>query len=633
MSPFGVGAMVTAPDGTSMITAGLDSWFRESDGSSSEIDLDEFRFNEWRLQRALRVSEFRLPPDFRRRGFGGDQQKNVNLTIPFLRFPLWTFCPFCRTLLERAPHHGQKLRCPTCEARPTAEGKKPRRASFVVQMSFVAVCSRGHMQDFPWREWLHRSTAPTCTRPMTLKATGGASLAGQTLTCACGVPSRTLARVTEAFSGPDGDDTFLSANLASGERYDCRGTRPWLADRVGEGCGEPLRGSLRGATNVYFAFVESAIYLPGGATGLPDGLIDILSEPPISNTIHIMRGLNIELTGQQLLEADVNRHLLARFSAPDIDRGLSVLAEEVASAESAAGADDDVDPQAIRRPEYAVLRGALDSPDLRIREANIESYDQSTVGKFERINLIDRLRETRVLYGFSRLKPDGTATLTAKKRMLWKNEPGFADSWLPAYIVHGEGLFFEFERSSLEAWECRDDVRKRVALLASLPERTRVHPGLADPALIPRFVMLHTFAHLMINQLVFDCGYSSASLRERLFCSLGQEAMAGVLIYTAAGDSEGTMGGLVRMGKPGNLEPTILSALERAQWCSSDPVCMELGEKGQGPGSMNLAACHSCGLLPETACETFNRFLDRALVTGSPTNPSLGFLSDRALTE
>ena len=26
--------------------------------------------------------------------------------------------------------------------------------------------------------------------------------------------------------------------------------------------------------------------------------------------------------------------------------------------------------------------------------------------------------------------------------------------------------------------------------------------------------------------------------------------MAGILIYTAAGDSEGTMGGLVRMGKP-----------------------------------------------------------------------------------
>ena len=168
----------------------------------------------------------------------------------------------------------------------------------------------------------------------------------------------------------------------------------------------------------------------------------------------------------------------------------------------------------------------------------------------------------------------------------------------------------------------------RISLLASRPERTLVHPGLADPFMIPRFVMLHTFAHLLINQLVFECGYSSASLRERLFCSIGNEPMAGVLVYTAAGDSEGTMGGLVRMGKPGNLEPTIIAALDRARWCSSDPVCMELGEKGQGPGSMNLAACHSCGLLPETACETFNRFLDRALVTGTHENPNLGFLAE-----
>ena len=33
--------------------------------------------------------------------------------------------------------------------------------------------------------------------------------------------------------------------------------------------------------------------------------------------------------------------------------------------------------------------------------------------------------------------------------------------------------------------------------------------------------------------------------------------MAGILIYTAAGDAEGTLGGLVRMGKPGRLEPLL----------------------------------------------------------------------------
>jgi hypothetical protein len=107
--------------------------------------------------------------------------------------------------------------------------------------------------------------------------------------------------------------------------------------------------------------------------------------------------------------------------------------------------------------------------------------------------------------------------------------------------------------------------------------------------------------------------------------------MAGVLIYTAAGDAEGTMGGLVRMGKPGYLEPAILAALSSALWCSADPVCMEIGtQSGQGPDSCNLAACHNCCLVPETACEEFNRFLDRAVIVGSLGNREMGFF--RGLT-
>jgi hypothetical protein len=102
--------------------------------------------------------------------------------------------------------------------------------------------------------------------------------------------------------------------------------------------------------------------------------------------------------------------------------------------------------------------------------------------------------------------------------------------------------------------------------------------------------------------------------------------MAGVLIYTAAGDAEGTMGGLVRMGKSGYLEPVIERALDAASWCSADPVCMEMGSSGgQGPDSCNLAACHNCALVPETACERFNRYLDRALVNGSLNDPTMGY--------
>ena len=133
-----------------------------------------------------------------------------------------------------------------------------------------------------------------------------------------------------------------------------------------------------------------------------------------------------------------------------------------------------------------------------------------------------------------------------------------------------------------------------------------------------------------MNQLTFECGYSSAALRERLFISSNPDfPMSGVLIYTADGDSEGTMGGLVRMGKPGYLEPVIQKALMSAKWCSADPICMEMGRlKGQGPDSCNLAACHNCALVPETACEEFNRFLDRGLLVGSVDNPTLGFFTD-----
>jgi hypothetical protein len=97
--------------------------------------------------------------------------------------------------------------------------------------------------------------------------------------------------------------------------------------------------------------------------------------------------------------------------------------------------------------------------------------------------------------------------------------------------------------------------------------------GVEPRTISPRFVLIHTFAHLLINELIFACGYSSASLRERLYVSetLGR-TMAGLLIYTAAGDSEGTMGGLVRQAKPENLWPVMANAINDARWCSTDPT-------------------------------------------------------------
>ena len=79
------------------------------------------------------------------------------------------------------------------------------------------------------------------------------------------------------------------------------------------------------------------------------------------------------------------------------------------------------------------------------------------------------------------------------------------------------------------------------------------------------------------------------------------------------------------MGEPGFLDQTIGRALERARWCSSDPVCID--SSGQGPDNCNLAACHSCALLPETSCEQQNRLLDRGVIVGDLNRHDSGFFS------
>lgn len=102
--------------------------------------------------------------------------------------------------------------------------------------------------------------------------------------------------------------------------------------------------------------------------------------------------------------------------------------------------------------------------------------------------------------------------------------------------------------------------------------------------------------------------------------------MAGIFIYTASGDSEGTLGGLVRQGREDAFPRILKKAIANAQTCSNDPVCIM--SRGQGRESLNLAACHACGLLPETCCEERNAFLDRGLIVGTYENKELGFWRD-----
>lgn len=622
VTPFGVGAMSVLVNGTSVVTAGLDHWYEPDDSSS--LALEEYQEHDWRLEARLRVSEFRLPPDFRYQGQGNDN-RNVKLTVPVLRFPRWCFCMFCKRLELSTLTMQQAV---VCKDKKHADWKyKPRMS----QVPFVAVCVGGHLDDFPFRKWVHHTHRPSCNGTLRLKSLGGGGLEGQRVICDGCQKERTLRGITEARFVNGEERTNLSDQLSSpDDPYLCPGARPWLAMLEGV-CGQPIRGALRAAGNVYFPKVESSIYLPREVGAVSAEMHELMRHPAVSTTMRTLHsifgaGLDVEMLRAQLLK-NVPPELFGPISDDELIAGYRDLLG-VGEPEPEPGDESDAElltgDDEWRYPEFQHIRETPKDDYLTATDPGIHA---DLDPHLERVRSVDVLRETRALRGFTRVRDD-VLKLSAGKALLRREPLLPVQDWLPAYVVKGEGIYFELDPQRLAGWEARAEVQARADKIADQYGQVASKRGLQDRALSPRFVLLHTLGHLLINELVFACGYSSASLRERLYVSTTQgREMAGLLIYTAAGDSEGTMGGLVRMARPNNLRSVFASAISDARWCSTDPVCMDAGEKGQGPDSCNMAACHGCALLPETSCEEFNRFLDRGLVVGTFGDPALGYFS------
>lgn len=623
VTPFGVGAMSVLVNGTSVITAGIDHWY-PGPGENANFELSEFVEHDWRLQDRLGVAAFRLPPDHRRSSAQGDQ-RNRGLKVPVLRFPRWNFCPYCKRIEMSTLTMRQLERC---KDRAHADAKyKPR----MTQVPFVAICADGHLDDFPFSQWVHRSLNPTCNRVLRLKSSGGGGLEGQTVSCECG-KTRSLRGITDSRTEGGEERTTLSDRLADGEDiYECPGAKPWLAVEASP-CGLPIRGALRGSGNVYFPKVQSSIYIPIEEGAVSAEVHELLGHPSVDgalNALHVAFGAG--------LTASTLRDVLTRSVPPE--RVLPVSDEELLAAyrdrfgigggdvqQTAADVAAEVPTvdEIWRLPEFRAIR---ETPKDARLAATDPGLDPLLAPFIARVRSVDVLRETRALYGFTRVRDDSLKVSTGKA--LLRRSPLIPEQdWLPAYVVKGEGIYFELDPSAIQAWEQRTEVQERAALMHARYGVAAQNRGLQPRDISPRFVMLHTFAHVLINELIFTCGYSSASLRERLYVSHTEGSeMAAVLIYTAAGDSEGTMGGLVRMARPENLAPVVQSSVSEARWCSTDPVCMDAGEKGQGVNSCNGAACHGCALLPETSCEEYNQFLDRGLLIGTFERPGLGYFS------
>lgn len=638
IAPFGPGALVVLPDGgTSVIVGAIDQWFRSTgpdrplmehpfggyqDRGREHFHPREFMIDEWRLTRHLKVDCLMAPPDHRP-AHRSQAAKNAGLTVPAYRFPQWHVCSDsrCRQMTRLPLTCIKPPKCPSCGA-----GR-------LVQVRFIAVCPRGHIQDFPWNEWLHGLNSPTCPGRLVYSESGMGGTMGISVSCKlCGVKPRSLAGVDSIIVRGDDPSMFatrLSLQLDKAAPFTCQGSRPWTGDERPQGhCGCHLVTVQRNAGNVYFPCVTSALFVPRvGDSGYMDERTREV-HAALMPLIHMFKDLEmlpVVLTGEWLMEQKKTseRCRAHGWTVEDVRKAVPFMLGQGTSTTAATVQPSDPDEDdsiQLKRPEYPLLRGGCEHAHLRVSARDPSGYGPIVANGFTAISLVESLCETRALTGFSRILPEpaGGQTRPEERRGLLHG-PDWPCTWLPGCQVFGEGIFLELDAGRIAKWLSTGaaELEHRVEMVRKAYAAQRGDEAARRKPLDPVFLLLHSLAHLLINRLTRECGYSTASLRERIYRTVTGTPMHGLLIYTAAGDSEGTMGGLVRMGRAGKFESVLADAIEEARWCAADPVCRELGAEGRGPDPCNLAACHNCLLVPETSCEEFNRFLDRGMVVGT----------------
>ena len=634
IAPFGVGAIHVLKGSRAVVTAGLDFWF---DGATSQ-QLQCVKVREPRLEAKLGVSHLRLPP-----GPETELKDHPKLEIPLFRFPTWYVCPRCHHMEWRPLGMDGDAKCNNPE----------HNREILRQVRFAAVCDHGHLQDFPWMEWVHRDQNPSCKQQeskLYYKAGGSGSLSDISVECkSCG-KKRNLAGIMSG-EMPERDSSdekkqrgsstlsrvLLAEDFAAGAsgacpEFLCQSGQVWLGEPAGQPggkCRRPLRAVLINATNVHYAQVESALWIPPMDAGPAiNNLRILLDRPEIRNQVKVLKTFNLPVLqiAQNLLQTQA-----ALLSSRTEEEVVKALSEGEPSLDLSW--QDGLDAEeVIRFPEYQQLQTAREplttEEPLEIRTVGIDLLPENLQGIIAGISLVDKLRETRAYRGFNRLVPQHVEGAPPPQSHLWRKAPVVeAEKWLPCSVVFGEGIFIRFKEERIATWEGQIALAAHLKPLQDREDAAARRMGRSSRPVRPRFLLLHTLAHLLIRRLVFECGYGSASLRERLYVSENPKApMAGILIYTASGDCEGSMGGLVRMGEPENFARVFEAAVSDAAWCSADPVCTESGTNGgQGIDGLNIAACHCCTLLPETSCECFNSLLDRSLITSRLPGTNLGF--------
>ncbi len=338
---------------------------------------------------------------------------------------------------------------------------------------------------------------------------------------------------------------------------------------------------IRSANNVYFAYNMSSVYIPRHLIS-NEKLEDILEE--------IDEGKNAE----QIHSKRNFRHIPVQDIQYIIDKRV-------------APNPDYTTEDRFRMDEFDQITNEANYIDGQYNPNNrldIWKYnwsnDNSKPMFVKNIYLLKHLEVTTVQVAYSRLErvsvPNFT-TMTGSTTKQWFNinEGVFTNreqttkvglhptcsgdrskiKYMPASISCGEGFFVELDLNTVNKIENKN-----------------------------KKIFTHTFAHLIMKELEFSCGYPLASMNERLYIlptevTEATEDKFGFLIYSANGEA-GSYGGITSLFDNNIIERILINAIDLANDCPSDPIC-----------ESHEASCFACVQIPETACELFNKELSR----------------------
>lgn len=614
----GVGSIIETRDG-SIIIKPFDEWpfFISIDGNFQEHNnIEDVRFKNRLSKYFINLERLvKIPVNDLKNGF--QLQNGDENTIAASYFPEWFYCSSCNKfdkisnwkynwLNNVEINHRDNFFPPKCYKCYARNRNSKRKFFDLEQVRFILTAPNGDIADIPWDKWsmLKRQKRDNSNIENKEVDTNEETISLSNVE----VPSNLVLEYRTSDKLDDLSGINIIAKNDKGETLNFTTLSGLFNLRIKNQELIPnteikdilFKPVIRSSNSVYYPNILSSIYIPAK---------DELNVSKIKMIKDLFeKGLTSDLISSVLLATNsfsIQTNTIQRL----IDNDFIERDAEITKSENEYRFDEF---------KYITEKGNDEIKDLLIFDKVDSNYFQNDLIKS--ILRMDKIKFTSVQTSYTRQEPISIDTALKEEdiesekveaiRKKYTSKKGLTTKYLPAIESFGEGIFFEFDNDILDKWiNSNELIRDRVQ-----PIINNYHNFDSafnkDIEVNSKLILIHTFSHLIIKELEYLCGYPSTSIQERIYVSENPN-MNGVLIYTIAG-SEGSYGGLTSLCDDNKIGKLIQSALTRAKDCATDPICYHT--TGQGVGNLNLSACFSCSLLPETSCELFNSFLDRRLL-------------------